>query len=729
MHPVVLGCSDAKPSQSQELRDRGTKRTSVLISNVKVQNYRGLRDLSLPVSPFGCIIGENNAGKSSILQALDIFFSGPILKDSDFYDAGNPLRIEVTLDEIKDEDLARLAEEHRGRIEKVANGGRLTLSRVYETPGKGLLRQVDDVPVNKKYWPSSVQEMVAGKRGEELKESAVYAFPDLRDILPPKPTQKDVKEAVAALAHSLHQSERTKGDVDLPTGMEKSIQALLPEVIYIPAVKELSDDLKTSESASFGKLLSILVEQIKPQLADVDELFGKLRGYLNVEALPEGGVNDRRLDEVRNIEQLVEGNLQAAFPDTRVSIEIPPPDLKSVLSNATITVDDGVRGTFKSKGDGLRRSVTFAILRTYAELRTAMRDSSTTAKSRPYLLLFEEPELFLHPRAQKQLFEALRVFSQDHHVLVSTHSTSFYSPQATGTFVKIAKDRSTSPPSAVAYPIDLSHLKAKDQFQMIRQENNDAAFFSDKVLLVEGDSDHILVPHIARTLNPDWDFGKRSVAIAKVNGKSSIARYRGFFEKFGVAVAVLADLDALVEGFNKLGASDACTSKQKILMEAVGDTIARSRRGETDISSNVARKLRDAPAMKDLWRDAARAGELFSAGGCEWEDLKKAVDEFFHRAVTRDVRAELVKNPPSREIREAKANLISSLRDEKIYVLERGAIEDYYPESVTGDKLTAAQAFCDEHRDADTLRGAIASDVLSPVCEFDLILGSFFGSE
>ncbi|GFN05229.1 hypothetical protein Smic_37850 [Streptomyces microflavus] len=295
----------------------------MLISNVRVQNYRGLRDLSLPVSPFGCIIGENNAGKSSILQALDIFFSGPILKDSDFYDAGNPLRIEVTLDEIKDEDLARLAEEHRGRIEKVANGGRLTLSRVYDAPGKGLLRQVDDVPINKKYWPSSVQEMVAGKRGEELKESAVYAFPDLRDILPPKPTQKDVKEAIAALANSLHQSERTKGDVDLPTGMEKSIQALLPEVIYIPAVKELSDDLKTSESASFGKLLSILVEQIKPQLADVDELFGKLRGYLNVEALPEGGVNDRRLDEVRNIEQLVEGNLQAAFPDTRVSIEIP----------------------------------------------------------------------------------------------------------------------------------------------------------------------------------------------------------------------------------------------------------------------------------------------------------------------------------------------------------------------------------------------------------------------
>lgn len=105
------------------------------------------------------------------------------------------------------------------------------------------------------------------------------------------------------------------------------------------------------------------------------------------------------------------------------------------------------------------------------------------------------------------------------------------------------------------------------------------------------------------------------------------------------------------------------------------------------------------------------------------------MDEFFHRAVTRDVRAELVKNPPSAEIGEAKTNLISALREERIYVLERGAIEDYYPKSVTGDKLTAAQAFCDEHRDAGALRGAIMRDASSRVCEFDLILGSFFASE
>ncbi|WP_445524512.1 TOPRIM nucleotidyl transferase/hydrolase domain-containing protein [Streptomyces cyslabdanicus] len=282
-----------------------------------------------------------------------------------------------------------------------------------------------------------------------------------------------------------------------------------------------------------------------------------------------------------------------------------------------------------------------------------------------------------------------------------------------------------TPPAAVAYPVDLSHLRAKDQFQMIRQENNDAAFFSDRVLLVEGDSDHILMPHVARTLNVDWDFDKRSVAIARVNGKSSIARYREFFKRFGVSVAVLADLDAISEGFNKLGASEGCVEKQRHLMQLIGTAIAEATPEAGELSNNQARKLRDAPAMKELWRDAKLTWELHMEGECEWSNVQQKVEDFFTRAVTRDLRTSLLKDPPSSEIVEAKEVLISSLREEKIYVLERGAIEDYYPESIVGDKLTAAQAFCDGYRTAVDVRYALSRENPDE-CEFDFIFRSFF---
>lgn len=696
------------------------------ISRVHVSNFRGLRDLAIPMSTFGCIIGENNAGKSSVLQALEVFFNGPSLKGSDFFNPERSVRVEVAFEEIKGEDLARLAEEHRGRIENAMQGGRIVLSRTYEAPGKGVLKQVDDIPKDLRFRSDSLAELVAKKSGPELKEAALFTFPELAGILSAKPTQKEIKQAVSELAAELPASERVSGDIDLVTGMESSIRALLPEVIYIPAVKELSDDLKTTESASFGKLLAILFDQINHQLSDVDALFGKLRSYLNVETLPDGTAVDGRLAEVKEIEGLVQGNLQAAFPDTEVSIEIPPPDLRSVLSNASISIDDGVRGTFKSKGDGLRRSVTFAILRSYAELRSKARATQAGTAPRPYLLLFEEPELFLHPRAQHQLFDALRIFAQDNHVLVSTHSTAFYSPQATGTFIKIAKDRTTSPPSSKAYPVDLSHFKAKDQFQMIRQENNDAAFFSDRVLLVEGDSDHILIPHIARVLNDDWDFGKRSVAIARVNGKASIERYRNFFEGFGVAVSVLVDLDALAEGFGKLGASPGAVEKHHALMMRVGESVAADAGEAQDLSNNQLRKVRESPSMKELWGDAKRFGDLFAAGDCEWSELRSRVEDFFFRAVTRDPRVLAVKESPTEEIRRAKEVLITHLRGEGIYVLERGSIEDYYPSSMAGDKLTGAQKFCDEYSTAQPMRElwARADDVEE--CEFDLIFRSFF---
>lgn len=69
--------------------------------------------------------------------------------------------------------------------------------------------------------------------------------------------------------------------------------------------------------------------------------------------------------------------------------------------------------------------------------------------------------------------------------------------------------------------VDLSEIDARDQFEIITHENNEAAFFASSVLLVEGPSDRTLLTHIARTLNPQWDFDKHGAAIAKVEGRGA----------------------------------------------------------------------------------------------------------------------------------------------------------------------------------------------------------------
>ncbi len=79
------------------------------LTKLFVTNYRGLRDVTIPLSHLGCLIGENNSGKSSFLQALSLFFSGSKLPPTHFFDETQPIRIAVTFEDITDADLARLA--------------------------------------------------------------------------------------------------------------------------------------------------------------------------------------------------------------------------------------------------------------------------------------------------------------------------------------------------------------------------------------------------------------------------------------------------------------------------------------------------------------------------------------------------------------------------------------------------------------------------------------------
>ncbi len=697
------------------------------ISRIKIENFRGLASVDIPLSRFGCLIGENNAGKSSVFQALNFFFRGLSALPSDFLHASNGIRIQVAFTGVTDSDLLRLEEKHRARISPDIVEGSLTLVKVYDGPGKGELRVVSMIPAEARYGKVAIDETLkAGLSAEVITANVKETYPEIYAKLDGKVNRAAVRRELKETLSSLTASELSMGEEKLPTGMDKSISPLLPEPIYIPAVKELNDDIKTSDSSTFGKLLTLLFGQIEHQLPSLAASFGSLREQLNVVKLEDGRVKDNRLQEVQEIEGLIQRNLQDSFPRANVHLEIPPPELRSLLAQAEISINDGVSGHFRTKGDGLRRSVTFAMLRTYVDLKTTQPEGASSAQQ-PYLLLFEEPEVFLHPRAQKQLFDALKFFSDFNDVLVTTHSPSFFAPRATGTFVKMIKDHDASPPESRACVVDVHDMESRDQFEIIKHENNEAAFFADSVLLVEGPSDHILIPHISRTLNSEWDFSKHSATIAKVEGKGSISRYRDFFEKFDMRVSVLADLDALQGDFDKLGASEKCRSLRDLLIGKVTEAATAQVAAEsTEPAGDVLRKMRKSGALQGLWREAQKKREEFESGECEWQDLDLAVNAFFNRSASHTQR-EILRDPADKGIREMKERLIQALREENIFVWERGAIEDYYPpleENHSSNKNVRAQDFCESYVTADDIRGLPVFN--GEECEFDLIFEKFF---
>lgn len=671
------------------------------IVQLRVANYRGLRDVTIPMSQFGCLIGENNAGKSTLLQSLVLFYSGSTLANSNYFDANLPIRIEVCFNDIADEDLNLLADEHRERIRGIVESGRLSLVRVYDTDGKSSLRYKGSVPTDSRFEAERTAQLLKGKKaGASFMKAVTTEFPELDGKITATMNQGEIRNHIQSLADSLPTDQKVEADIELPTGFDKSLAGFLPEPLYIPAVKDLSDDIKTREGTPFGKILGILLKAIEPQLADAKVLFQSLHKQLNRIIKEDGSEVDERLPEVKVIEQTVERYVQESFSSVSIRIRIPPPELKTVLSSAQIIANDGVDGSVETKGDGLRRAIVFAILRSFVELSRTQQlfgDQSAQGPTRKYMLLFEEPELYLHPNAQQILFEALSIFAQSHHVLVTTHSPSFFSPHATATFVKLRKERdeAISPkPFTCVHAVNLTDIKAKDQFQIICYESNTAAFFAKTVVLVEGDSDYLVFPHIAKLLNIDWTGSKTAVRFCRINGKGSIRRYREFFKRFDTRVVVVSDLDLLLGGFVDIDPPGQLLALRSQLFDALDKIIDTNGDGDFEPSQG---KLKDAQKKTDLlgkWKRAKIAVLDFHASKISADEAQDAVNEFFAWE-RNDRRQSLLQNCSDNSILGKKRGLLKELRSLDVYVLEKGPIEMYYPSEIVGvDKPSKAQFFC-----------------------------------
>lgn len=703
------------------------------LTHLHVVNYRGLKDVSLPLSRFSCITGENNGGKSSVLQSLSIFLSGSSLKTTDYFDPALEISITVKFSEITDADLELLADEHRERIASLIVDDGLTLVRQYGTDGKSQLGYLDLVPKDPRFSTENVSDMVAGKRGNELKEAVLNVFPELEGQMSASPTQNAVKDLIQQLGRDLPDTDKVMRFVPLPTGIDKSVIPMLPERIYIPAVKDLADDTKTAESSSFGKILAIVMKTIEPLLSEEKDLFDKLSKKLTRMVGVDGEIEDSRLQQIRNIEQTIERYVRESFASVSLEIEIPPPEIKSLLSTARIVTDDGVKGPLELKGDGLRRAVVFSILRTYVELARISGNSNgqNTGTQRGYLLLFEEPELFLHPYAQRILFDALGVFSKNNHVVVTTHSPIFLGPESTATFIRLSKttESNGAKPHTKPCHVDLSGMTPRDEFQIICYENNTAAFFAKRIVLVEGDSDLIVFPHIAETLNRDWNCRFKSVAFVRVGGKGSIARYRNFFNRFGVPVFIITDLDSLDDDFDKLQPTDEAKNLRNELIQKA-DAVIAATEAAISVSTDEIKRAQARPEIRRLWEDVKTAKQAYDRDKSKLADLDAAVEAFFAWE-KKHIRRECIRLAAQDDLKFIKLALIWELRKNGVFVLECGALDDYYPPDVTGpDKLSKAQTFKNKYCTRDLILSLspqqihLTEEITSS--EFEFICSSIF---
>ncbi|WP_158726684.1 AAA family ATPase [Tomitella fengzijianii] len=663
---------------------------------LKVENFRAHSETEIPMTQLGCLIGENNAGKSTVLHALQIALDDRKIATRDFRDVELPVTITLHLADIKDHDLERLEEKHRAKVAPMIKDGTLKIVRRQEFDEKPEALYLTAVPIDPSLSMDALNDATNNKSGKALRDAAVTLQPALAERLGEKSAKKaEVTEAWESLVSELPHDQLEERAVPLPTGIPAGIKPLFPSLIYIEAVKDASVEAKSTGTSAFAKLLNMLFEEVQGQFNDIDKQFKDVHEKLSRHFDDDGDLVDARLPAVKGIETTIENYIKLSFPGVKIRMEIPSPTLPMLLSSANLLVDDGHEGDVATKGDGLQRTVLFALLRAYTSMRatglgddTERADADAAAKpTHPYLLLFEEPELYLHPRAQRQLMSALESFAEDHQVLVTTHSPGFFRPKTEG-FTRLHK----SPIGVHATPVDLS-MTLRDAYQLVRHENNEAAFFAHAVVLVEGDSDTFVFPHLAKVLSKEWDHVERNIMFVKIEGKGNITRYRRFFKHFDIDVHVITDLDALSKGFSHLTATQSVVEKHSKLMGLVTAELAFP----SSLNSKGMQAITGSRSAGQLWLDAQKH---FS----DWKnDRSSEAAENVESVLARlfeegrgDEKLGILKSPPSDEVKSLLDEVIADLAAEDTYVLKRGDLETYCCTNASSDKVATAINFCDE---------------------------------
>lgn len=167
----------------------------------------------------------------------------------------------------------------------------------------------------------------------------------------------------------------------------------------------------------------------------------------------------------------------------------------------------------------------------------------------PTIVLVDEPELSLHPQAQRSSFTAL-----SRHALQSlgaTHSSSLISAVDPRNIVRLKRsDGDTKPRTPRG-------LTAEDALKLSRYATAETAeaYFARSVIFVEGPSDFLALRVVARTIGVDLD--ARGVALVSLQGAGLFGTYLRLLGPQGLDLDVLGlcDADAEADWQTKLTAA------------------------------------------------------------------------------------------------------------------------------------------------------------------------------
>lgn len=467
------------------------------ISRVYIENYRSIKKLDFSPGNYCVLIGENNAGKSNILKAVNLVLgetwpTDRTFTDEDFHnqDTTNDIIIQVFFDEVNDVwrnnylcKVAGLELRCRAYKKKVGSkpAGTLTTSFVC-IDNKGNVCQYPAVPLEKgkkytgQFYPLSVSK--------EFREKIPFIYVDvLRDY-----NKQDPSNRWSILRRLLN-------DINTSLSSDKSTIA-----IETPAGK-----VKMTRKAAFEMKIKEAYEYLKT------DKFIEIEKKIKDNSLEQMGIDP------------TDGDLTIRF-DTY--------DPMNVFKNLQLFVDQmGITTTADMVGAGLQSAIVIAIFRTYEEI-----------KKEGAIFAIEEPEVFLHPQKQRYFSNILSKLSEQNQVFITTHSPVFvriYKPE------EVCLIRRSKNIGTIAIICDKEKIIESDkkalQIENYFDNQRNELFFAKGVVLVEGATEKFTFPYVS--IHSGFDIDRYGISIIECGGKGNLLIFSKVAKAFNIPYVVVADED------------------------------------------------------------------------------------------------------------------------------------------------------------------------------------------
>lgn len=522
------------------------------LHSLKINGFKRILSAEIRFGDATFLIGANNAGKSTVLKAVEWLLSDKKRMDNDcFYS-----EIDSNAQHVTQVDSVVLEAEFRNVPEEAMQWrgfkGRVFDYEVGDTgeTGKSLVYRKtyevsNDVVIELKSYPRTLKACFeSAVRPADLVDSGAdigivsEIFSD-----PAKKFSVADKEKLKLIDELWDISTNVEVWDKNPGGIAGIVLSRLPNFLLIPAesasheidnkagalqktLNELFKDVR-SNSDNYKKAqesLNALAKELNP--ADENSEFGLMMGELN-------------------------SVLSGVFPDSKIyaTADLSDPDNVLVPSFA-IEMSSNIRTCVSNQGTGMVRAAVFGLLRFRQQWLTKKRGDKVDTRS--LIIGFEEPEIYLHPSAANQMRELIYELSDGQsQIIATTHSPylidlSRKPRQVLNRFYYSNANATVFPLSVTEKFISLQE-NDKDQIKMLIKLDDHVSriFFTRKVIVVEGDTEEIVIKEAIRRM-PEEMRSKvySSTELVKARGKAAIIGLVKYLKALDVDFFVIHDRDA-----------------------------------------------------------------------------------------------------------------------------------------------------------------------------------------